>query len=219
MSARSSLRFVLVLTVTACSSSPAPSSDASPPDTTDARVTDASRSDGGASGDVAGDATMGEPFPETTSVPVHRIAPGAGVAGGTPGVMAACAITANTGGAFKLVCNGSGEASRFRRVRGSVWTTGTFFGFIHGCRDNKCALEAGDEVTMPVAVQGGQRVDFDWDVATELDGFEFAVTAEPVYFSIYMDGRAEPSRVLFPSPDMGGATVTAGGNPFGLITQ
>jgi len=133
--------------------------------------------------------------------------------------MAACAITANVGGAFRLVCNGSGGASSFRRVRGSVWTTGSFSSIGRGCRDGGCALEAGDNVTEPVTLTGGERIDFDWDVTTELDGFDFVASAEPVYFSITMDGRAMPSMVLFPSPDMGGATASASNNPFALTTQ
>jgi hypothetical protein len=223
MSTRLWLLFFLALAIMACSSSSPPSTpmDARAMDAprVDASNVDAPISDRGVPVDVAGDASTGEPFPETTSTPVHRIAPGAGVAGITPGVMAGCAITANTGGAFRLVCNGSGGASRFSRVRGSVWTTGTFSAVTRGCVDGGCALEAGDDVTAPVAVQGGQRVDFDWDVSTELDGFDFVASAEPVYFSISMDGRAEPSMVLFPSQDMGGATATASGNPFGLTTQ
>jgi hypothetical protein len=227
MSARSSFLFALALTITACSSSPAPPTDATPPTDTrvadaavvDAPTVDAAAVDGGARVDAARDANTVEPFPETSSTPLHRIAPGAGVAGVAPGVMAACAITANVGGAFRLVCNGNGGASRFSRVRGSVWTTGSFSSIARGCSDGGCALEAGDDVTEPVAVQGGQRIDFAWDVATEIDGFDFVVSAEPAYFSIYMDGRAEPMRVLFPAEELGGATAAAAGNPFGLTTQ
>lgn len=179
---------------------------------------DAAVTDRAAPADVAGDAAAAGPVPGDTTV-THRIAANAGLSGvvrdGVPG----CAVTAATGSSFRLVCGANDAAASIRHVEGSLWTRGAFARVTAGCADGACALEAGERVSDPIAVPGGQRVDFSWEVARDVDGVDVVVTGEPLYLSIRMDGLADPSRVYFPSQEAGGAAATAGGDPFALTTK
>lgn len=105
--------------------------------------------------------------------------------------------------------------------RGSVWTQGTFSSVTPGCSDADCPVEQDDYVlTTPVAVAGGQRIDFDAVTNTGVDGFDFVVTAEPVYFDLFIDGaRVATTLVFFPATDNGGQISPPGEVPFGLTMQ
>mgnify|MGYP000949360504 CR=1 FL=1 len=216
----------------ACSSTPTPSpvdagsdtsqrvdagADASPATDANAEASVDAARDSGADGMT--DAGAVEPFPPPET-PVHRIRVGVGVMALSPGDMAGCAITANLGGAFRIVCTGDGGATRtIRSFRGSLWTSGRFSSVMRGCSASECALEGADRVSEPVTVTGGQRIDFNWDGASGLDGFDVVADAEPVFFSISMDGAQDATMVLFPSEDGFGATSTPAAIPFGLTAR
>ncbi|MFO0601928.1 MAG: hypothetical protein U0324_02080 [Polyangiales bacterium] len=208
---------MLALSTGACASSD-PSPAAGDARVTDAPAADAPAADRAPAVDAASDASAGAPVPDERT-PTHRIALNAGVEGVATGAMAGCAVTAATGGSFRLVCGGLAADRPLARVEGSIWTHGAVSGVVPGCADSQCALEAGDRVSAPVAVPGGQRVDFSWAVSRDVDGVDFVVSEEPVYFSILMDGRPDPARVFFPSQDLGGAPATASADPFGLTGQ
>jgi hypothetical protein len=136
------------------------------------------------------------------------------------GTQAGYGITANVGGAYRLVWTGDGTRSgQYREFFGSVYTDGSFTNIVPGCSDNSCALQSDDKVTAPQSVTGGERVDFDSISADTLGGFDFYVNAEPVYFDLLIDGTRNPTLVFFPSSDNGGQIASAAALPFGLTTQ
>jgi hypothetical protein len=143
----------------------------------------------------------------------------------SPGTQAGYGITATSAGgagaAYRLVWTGDAQTTNaLREFWGSVWTGGTFTAVTPGCADNLCALEAGDVVTAPVNENGGgQRIDFDTFAADGLDGFDFQVDNEPVYFDFYIDGEHHPELVFFPATDNGGAVSNVGVIPFALTTH
>jgi hypothetical protein len=163
---------------------------------------------------------QGGPLPPQSTA-IYRITPGANT-NIEPGVRPGYGITANTGGVYRLVWTGQAPASSTssRVFRGSVWTPGTFSGVTPGCNASACQVEQDDFVSTPVAVTGGQRIDFDATTDTGVDGFDFLVDAEPVYFDLYIDGsRAATTLVFFPAADNGGAISPPGEIPFGLTMQ
>lgn len=150
---------------------------------------------------------------------VYRILPGAGTIV-QPGVEAGYGITANLGGSYRLVWTGDTATSgEYRNFYGSVWTPGTFSSIVGGCNSNVCPLESDDVVAAPVSVSGGQRIDFDAMTASGVDGFDFVVSLEPVYFDLHIDGRRYPDLVFFPATDNGGAISSVAAIPFGLTSN
>ena len=114
---------------------------------------------------------------------------------------------AAAGTSFRLVWVGDGQA----RVSGWVTTTGTFSAYDPGC-GGLCG--APTMAMAPYSVPGGARIDFESATSSALAGFDFVVTAEPVYFHLYIDGVAVPARVIFPDASGNPASPTA--IPFGL---
>lgn len=161
---------------------------------------------------------QGGAVPPQTTV-VYGIQPGASTVV-QPGVQAGYGITANVGGSYRLVWTGDISTSgTYREFWGSVWTRGSFSNLVRGCNGSVCPLEQGDLVSNPVAVAGGQRIDFDSFSSDNLDGFDFVVSAEPVYFDLYIDGVRYPNLVFFPASALGGQIANVGVIPFGLTTQ
>ena len=145
--------------------------------------------------------------------PTYQIFPGAGVIM-QPGVPE-YGVTANTGKGYRLVWSGSTLVQHFY---GSVWTTGTFTADIPGCSDHSCPVPPGGTISQPINETGGQRIDFDTIPGLGLVGLDFVVTAEPVYFDLFVDGVHTPGNVFFPVPPSG-QTATAGAVPFALTTH
>jgi hypothetical protein len=133
-------------------------------------------------------------------------------------VQAGYGVTANLGGAYRLVWSGDAAASgAHREFRGSVYTPGSFSSLLPGC-GGACPLEADDFVSQPIGIPGGERIDFNTLATTGLDGFDFSVSAEPVYFDLLIDGARYPDLVFFPSSDTG-TMVSPAAIPFGLTTR
>jgi hypothetical protein len=161
---------------------------------------------------------QGGAVPPQTTV-VYAIQPGASTVV-QPGVQAGYGITANIGGSYRLVWTGDISTSgTYREFWGSVWTRGSFSALVRGCNGSVCPLEQGDLVSNPVTIAGGQRIDFDSFATDNLDGFDFVVTAEPVYFDLYIDGVRYPNLVFFPATANGGQISNVATIPFGLTTQ
>jgi hypothetical protein len=159
---------------------------------------------------------IGGPVP--TTAPVSRIAPGAGTIV-QPGVQAGYGITANVGGNYRAVWTGDASASAsYREFSGSIYTAGQFTSFTPGCARNACPLESGDVVSAPVLTGNGSRIDFDTIATTGIDGLDFSVSVEPVYFNLYIDGVPYPNLVSFTDGSTG-QNASAPGMPFGLTTQ
>lgn len=165
----------------------------------------------------------GDPFYQTggpvpTTAPVSRIEPGAGTVV-QPGVAAGYGITASPGGSYRIVWTGDAAASAsYREFTGSIYTTGHFSTVTPGCANNACALESGDSVSLPVLTSGGMRIDFDTTATTGIDGLDFVVDTEPVFFNLYIDGAPYPELVMFTD----GSThqnASAPSMPFGLTTN
>lgn len=135
-----------------------------------------------------------------------------------PGVQAGYGITANYGGAYRLVWTGDGAVTgSWESFWGSVYTPGTFSQIVPGCNYGACPLEQGDWVSNAINVSGGQRIDFDSAALDGLDGFDFVVDAEPVTFDLYINGIHYPDLVLFPAYANGGAISTVASIPFALM--
>jgi hypothetical protein len=155
-----------------------------------------------------------------STAPVYRIQPqGATVI--QPGTQAGYGITANFGGAYRLVWSGAGGAGgTYREFWGSIYTPSHFGQIVSGCADSSCTLQRDDYVSPIATTSGGERVDFD-AIAEDnnLDGFDLYVDAEPVYFDLRIDGSAYPQLVFFAATDQGGQVVNATALPFGLTTH
>jgi hypothetical protein len=150
---------------------------------------------------------------------VHRILPGASTIV-QPGAQAGYGITANTGGSYRLVWTGdAGASGTWREFWGSVYTPGRFLQIVPGCNGGICQLESNDSLTGAIQTGGGQRIDFDAFAADGLDGFDFIVDTEPVYFDLIIDNARYPNLVFFPATDNGGAISNVAAIPFGLTTR
>ncbi len=158
------------------------------------------------------------PTPPPQAPPTYRIQPG-GATIVQPGVQAGYGITANVGGSYRAVWTG-GQSFASNHFTGYIYTPGHFVSYTPGCDRGFCALEAGDYVYAPVAVQGGgEEIDFDTFASDGLDGLDFVVDTEPVTFQTEIDGTAYPGYVFFPATDAGGASTNPGSVPFALTTQ
>ena len=135
--------------------------------------------------------------------------------GSTPGYF----ITANQGGAFRIVWTGdANQSGGIRHFTGSVFTQGHFTGQTPGCYQNSCPLKTDDAVSTIHDTQGGQRIDFDGISTSGLEGFDFSVDTVPALFNIYIDGQARPELIYFVS-SANGQVASSGGIPFGLVPQ
>lgn len=153
-----------------------------------------------------------------SGVPVYRITPGAGTIV-QPGVQAGFGASANVGGSYRLVWTGEGNTTgAYSRFWGAVYTSGRFNSITPGC-GGYCTLQGDDWVSVGQDASGGQRVDFDSVTAGGINGFDFTVDREPVYFDLFIDGRHEPALFFFPATDNGGAISSVAAIPFGLTTQ
>jgi len=157
----------------------------------------------------------GHPSGGIPNADIYDITPGASVIIGANGV-AGYGITANLGGVYRLVWNGDQATSgAYRHFYGSVWSSGAFATVVPGCYNNDCPVESNDYINAPVAVSGGQRVDFDAQTANGIDGFDFQ-GQEPIYFDLLIDDQRYPSLVFFPSAAYGGSTASVQSIPFGM---
>jgi hypothetical protein len=155
-------------------------------------------------------------LPSTAGAPVYMVDPGAGIIV-TPGTQSGYGITANAGGVFRVVWTGDAVASgAYRNFTGQIWVAGTFDSFTPGCAASACPLESGDTVSPPVSVTGGQVITFDTVATDGLDGVDFSVTAQPVYFDLQIDGKSYPQLVFFTSKGVQSNTASM---PFGLATH
>jgi hypothetical protein len=152
--------------------------------------------------------------PDTGGAQVYHIDPGAGVVV-QPGTQAGYGITANFGASYRIVWTGDG-VTQYREFYGSLWTSGVFTSLSPGCEAQACPLGANDYVSQPYDISGGQRIDFDTFATSGIEGFDFAVSLEPVYFDLYIDGQHYPELVFFSSA---GAQSSTAGFPFGLTTM
>lgn len=153
-----------------------------------------------------------------SGAPLYQSAPGAPVT--LSADEAGYAITTSAGLSYRAVWTGStGANNDFRHFFGSIWTAGHFTSVDPGCGGH-CALEASqDFVSAPVVAPGGERIDFDTLASDGLDGLDFTVDTEPVYFDLYFNGQHEPQLVNFADANQGGAQAVTDAAPFGLVTQ
>ncbi len=146
--------------------------------------------------------------------PVHTIKAGAGTVV-DPGTQAGYGITANTGGSYRIFWTGDSQASgTYREFQGSIYTSGTFISENPGC-GGICALEAGDYVSQPILTGGGERIDFDTFATDGLDGTDFVVSTEPVYFDLLIDGVRYPQLVFYTDAILN-TSASPADIPFGL---
>lgn len=108
-----------------------------------------------------------------------------------------------------------GDGSRLSHFTGSIYSLEYFNRFAPGC-GGFCRLEEGDYVSRPIAVAGGQRIDFDTYTASGFDGLDVVTSLEPVYFELYVDERPGNQVTFFPSAALNGQIAVAASNPFGL---
>jgi hypothetical protein len=125
-------------------------------------------------------------------------------------------IAASNGGAYRLVWIGANITQRFY---GSIWTMGTFTSFKPGCSDDSCSVASSGTISSPVNLNGGgQRIDFDTVPGfVNRVGLDFAVSAQPVYFDLFIDGVRDPTSVFFPGS--GGQVTNPGVIPFALTSN
>jgi hypothetical protein len=130
----------------------------------------------------------------------------------------AIAVTQNSDrtATYRVVWIGNG--SQISHFTGSIYSLEYFNRFAPGC-GGFCRLEEGDYVSRPIAVAGGQRIDFDTYTASGFDGLDVVTSLEPVYFEFYVDGRPGNRVTFFPSAALNGQIAVAVSNPFGLSFQ
>ena len=151
--------------------------------------------------------------------PLYRIAVGASTIV-YPGTQAGYGLTAGDGSAFRVVWTGDAQTSgTYREFTGSITTSGHFTAFTPGCNGD-CPLEANDVINAPAPDgTGGELITFDTIATVGLDGLDFAVSEEPVYFSLSIDGAQLPSLVFFPDATANAAIASVTSIPFGLVTR
>ena len=152
----------------------------------------------------------------TAEIPVYSIASGFGTPI-KPGVQAGYGITSGGGGSYRIVWTGDAAASGSYHVfRGVVTTAGNMSDPVRGCADGSCPLESGDSVSNATPIRDGTQISFDTTATDGLDGFDFSVDTEPVYFDIYIDDVHFPNLVNFPNAALGGDSSTVSAIPFEL---
>jgi hypothetical protein len=152
----------------------------------------------------------------TVGPPVYRILPNASTVvavGSQPGY----GITASTGGSYRAVWTGS-SAQQYTHFTGTIYTPGRFTDFNPGC-NGLCPDENTDFFYAPTAVAGGgEQLSFDTYALDGLDGLDFGVDAEPVEFTLLIEGAGYPSLTFFTSADTGQVAHPAE-IPFDLTTN
>ncbi|HUB05496.1 MAG TPA: hypothetical protein VMB50_00760 [Myxococcales bacterium] len=138
--------------------------------------------------------------------------------GVSPGTLAGYALVATDLMTYRFRWTGDNAVTGvgYREFYGSVWTSGHFTSQTIGCVNDVCPLEAGDFVSAPYDVPGGQRIDWDTFASDGWDGFAFTTDTEPLYFDVHVDGSPRPDLVLFPSAPNGGTPLSPAATPFGM---
>ena len=147
--------------------------------------------------------------------PVFQLQSGAPVVvnpAGGPGY----GISANEGGVFRLVFTAGNVG--VNRFQGSVWSPRRILEVVPGC-EGFCPLESNDFVSRVRFTDGAERVDFDASTDGGLDGFDFVVDAEPVFFDLLVDGVRSPRFVFFPIADPAGTIAQPAAVPFALVAR
>jgi hypothetical protein len=160
----------------------------------------------------------GPPVP--VGAPVYNMKPGGGTSVG-PGSQAGYGITGDGAGTFVIFWTGNTQPGNPPvAFEGSIWTQGHFSGIALGCSDDSCTLEAGD-VVGPVdgSMGGGEHIGFKTTATDDLDGLEFTVDKEPVYFDLMYDGQRQNGRVVYSNADKGGSFGNPQMIPFGITSK
>lgn len=161
---------------------------------------------------------MGGP-PVPTDAPVYNLLPGAETLVG-PDYQASFGITALDSSNYRIIWSGgTGSDGAPVAFEGSIWTKGTFKSITPGCDDQSCEFEEGDEIVPQSIVDGGQYFGFKAKATTDLDGIDFSVDQEPVYFELLHEGFPTTTRVLFPKTENGGGMSQPEQIPFALQTK
>jgi hypothetical protein len=156
------------------------------------------------------------PFPPPTT-PVYKLQVGAAnpVAPMVRVGFGLSVLSVPQGDRFKVVWTGDGATPGIlHELWGSIYSPGAFSDVLVGCENDACPIESNDLVSAVYLVSGGERIDFDTMCADELDGIEFSVNAEPVYFDLWADGARQPMQVWFTAAPSG-MLANAGEIPFG----
>ncbi len=138
-----------------------------------------------------------------------------------PGVQAGYGISTDGQGTFQLIWTGNTTPGNPAvAFTGSVWTTGKFTMVARGCTNLMCGLEMEDVVSpTDGAMGGGEHIAFTATSTNDLDGFEFIVDKEPVYFDLKYDGQSQTGRVIYVDSDKGGSPANPQKMPFGIMAQ
>jgi hypothetical protein len=106
-------------------------------------------------------------------------------------------ITANVGGAYRIVWSGNGGG--YNHFYGYVYSASGFGSVDPGCVGNTCPLESDDYMAVANYSGGGQYIEFDTYASSGFDGVDFTTPADPVEFDLYIDGAQYPTAVYFTS--------------------
>jgi hypothetical protein len=107
---------------------------------------------------------------------------------------------------------------------GSIFTKGGITAVSAGC-GGACSITSADFISQPIAVSGGQRIDFDIIAPNNMPaGFDLSVTTNsatyPLYLDLLQDGQRVTQSIVFPAGGGGGGTLRNPGSvPFGLVAQ
>ena len=119
----------------------------------------------------------------------------------------------NRQGGLQLFWIGAPDQQTFR---GSIWTTGTTLSAVYATADYCGSDMTGDLLGTPVAVTGGQRLDFAAQSGLK-DCLDITFDhADTLYFDLFIDGAREPARVRYADQAMGGFMTPVAVVPFGL---
>lgn len=131
-------------------------------------------------------------------------------------------VQASTTG-YQLFDNRTGGIQLFwigapaqKNFRGSIWTTGTILSAVYATADYCGSDMTGDELAAPVAVTGGQRIDFA-AVSGLKDCLDLTFDhSDTLYFDLFIDGARDPAHVLYADQAMGGFMTPVAVVPFGI---
>ena len=160
----------------------------------------------------------GPPVP--VDAPVYKMQPNGGTQVG-PGKQAGFGITGDGFGTFVIFWTGNTQPGNPPvTFEGSIWTTGHFSSIVLGCSDDSCTLEPDDMIASPDgSMGGGEHIGFKTTASDDLDGLEFYVDKEPVYFDLVYDGQRQNGRVVYSNAEKGGAYSNPQKIPFGITAQ
>lgn len=160
----------------------------------------------------------GPPVP--TMAPVYNMKPNGGTSV-APGSQAGYGITGDGSGTFVIAWTGNTSPGNPPvTFEGSIWTLGHFSSIVLGCSDDSCTLEP-DDIVAPVdgSMGGGEHIGFKTTATNDLDGLEFFVDKEPVYFDLMYDGQRQNGRVVYSNADKGGSFGNPQQIPFGITSK